>query len=362
MANPITLLTPVNSLYLSDPNGLKVLGQAPFGVYGIQPWMAVGKYQSKYTFTDTITIQAQIEGNIPAIQTGNAKLYLCDYYDPNSGDYKLYGDTVYNRLTGSSIDLNIAPYLKGVQQIAGNFYKNPFLPITTPLKSYLWAFDFTTLGIATAGTYYLLLLNDKLNIPSTHQITYLFSEPFLVKAAHPNTMLFQSQFATNKADNWNVIVTGWYNDYPTNTQTFTPLYSLRIEGYLIDDDPSAVLVGYSQQLWEQVQTFSKLVRMKTLAIGELSTGIPPHMLEMVQAQILADTFWIDNYSYISPSSNNSTQLTKLWKSRRPNAAYPLFYAGTALMERFQAQGAIITPPPPIPSHYFAPDFFSGGFA
>jgi hypothetical protein len=363
MALPITLLPAINSIYISDPNGLKVLGQSPYGAYGIQPWMYAAKYQSKFQFSDSINITAHIQDGIIDGRTSFAKLYLCDFYDPNSGDYRVYGATAYNTTVGSSIDLNVAPYLKGAQELMS--YTDPFTQVVTPLKSYMWAFSFDDLSIADSGTYYLLLVN---SIPiddvgHTYGKTLLFSEPMFMRETHPNTLLFQSTFNTNKADNWNIIVTGWFNDYGAgNSQTYSPVFLNRVDGWVIDDDPSSVLVGYSQQLWEQVQTFSKLVRMKSLAIGELSTGIPPHMLEGITAQILADTFWINQYSYILPNSSNSTQLQKIWKSRRPNAAYPLFYAGTPLMERFQAQGAIITPPPPIPTHYFSPADFSDGFA
>ena len=102
--------------------------------------------------------------------------------------------------------------------------------------------------------------------------------------------------------------------------------------------------------------------MKSLQIGELSIGIPPHILEGITAHVLADTYYINGYPYINLNTSSSTQLGDLWKSRRPNDAYPLLYATTTIMEKYQGQGAIVTPPPPIPSHYFDPASFSGGFA
>jgi hypothetical protein len=353
MPNPITLPYPGNSIYIADPNGLPVLGQSPYGVYGIQPWMAQTSYQSKYTFTDQLLflIHNQLNEDIPS----GAALYLLDQYDPNTGNFHAYGASGYNTVSGS-IDLNTAPYLKGYQAITGNNYVDPFTFAITPLITTMFSFSFSDLGISREGTYYLMVEN-AFETPST-QYQYTFSEPFLIKAAHRDTLLFQSTFNTNKSDNWNVVVTGWYNDYPTNTQTYTSIFLLRAEGYVIDFDPKSVQVSYLQQSYQALQTYSKMVRMKTLKVGELSTGIPPHMMEAISYQILSDTYWINGYSYINFNTSNSTALTDLWKSRRPNDAYPLLYASTMVMERFQSQGAIVTPPPPIPTGEYDPSEYS----
>ena len=365
MSNPISLFPAINSVYISDPNGLPVLGQSPYGTYGIQDWMYAANYQSKVCFDDPLNFTAHIQGTIGGLQSSGANLYLCDYYDPNTGDYKLYGATAYNTIAGGSVNLNIAPFFKGSQQIPGNNYINPLSADNgTPLKSFMWAFSFTDLGISTEDTYYLLFINslNKVVIPPVTVDTIAFSEPIQVRASWPDTLLFQSQFATNKSGRKNVVVTGWFNDYPANTQTYTPIFCNRCEGYVIDDDPNVILAGYPQQMWNTIQTYSEQVRTKTLAIGELSIGIPPHMLEAITAQVQADTFYINTYPYILPINSTSTQKSKLWKSRRPNAAYPLFYAGTALEEVNAGQMAIVTPPPPIPTRYFSPADFSDGFA
>jgi hypothetical protein len=366
MSNPITVLPASNSVCISDPTGLAVLGQSAFGVYGIQPWMSAISYQSKYTFDDTLNITAHIQGNIPLSQASSANLYLCDYYEPNTGKYRVYGSSIYNTTSGSSVDLNIAPYLKGYQQLTGNSYINPLSNDSgTPLLTYMWSFSFSDLEINQSGTYYLLLINaceSLQTFPHPVVITPLFSEPILMQATHPNTLLFQSRFNTNKSDNWNVVITGWWNDFPINSIPFNPTFTQRVEGYVIDFDLKAVQVGYLQQSWQQLQTFAKWVRMKTLKIGEISVGVPPHIIEAVTAQILADTYWINGYSYINFNNSNSSQLGDLWKTRRPDDAYPLLFASTAIMERYQSQGSIVTPPPPLPDNYFAPDYFSGGFA
>lgn len=368
MSNLIGLFPASNSVYISDPTGLPVLGQSPFGVYGIQNWMYPAKYQSKVTFDDKMNFIAHVQGDVIGEQNSDAKMYLCDYYDPNTGTYKVIGSSIYNTTAGSSVDLNSAPYFKGKQQLVGNSYLNPLSADNgTPLKTFMWAFSFTDLSLSTSGTYYLLVMNKlHLDEPNTDTYTPYFSEPMMVQAAWPKTLLFQSTFNTNKSDNWNIVVTGWWNDYNpstrTGTQTYTPIFQNRCEGYVIDYDPKAVQVSYLQQSYQALQTFGKWVRMKTLKIGELETGIPPHILEAISAQILADTYYINGYPYINFNTSNSTQLGDMWKSRRPNDAYPLLYASTMIMEKYQGQAAIVTPPPPIPTRYFDPASFSPGFA
>jgi hypothetical protein len=372
MSNPIADFPASNSVYISDPTGLPVLGQSPFGVYGIQDWMYPAQYQSKVTFDDEMNFTVHIQGDTTGLQNGDAKLYLLDYYDPINGTYKIAGTNIYIPVGASNyytptvgaIDLNVAPYFKGKQQIAGNYYNNPLSTDNgTPLKTFMWSFSFSDLSISTAGTYYLMLVNRlHLDEPNTNTYTPYFSEPMMVQASWKKTLLFQSTFNTNKSDNWNIVVTGWFNDYPANTQTYTPIFQNRCEGYVIDYDPKAVQVSYLQQSYQALQTFGKWVRMKTLKIGELERGIPPHILEAISAQILADTYYINGYPYINFNTSNSTQLGDMWKSRRPNDAYPLIYASTMIMEKYQGQGAIVTPPPPVPTRYFDPASFSPGFA
>ena len=353
MGQPITLLPAINSVYISDPNGLPVLGQSPYGVYGIQDWMYATPYSSKALFTDELNIQVhtQFDSILPSFP----ELFICDFYDTETGDFHVIGASGYNVLTGSSVNLNIAPYLKGYQNIAGNVYENPFDSTVTPLLTTMWAFSFEDLSIADKGVYYLLLVN---NSTTPTAVTYLFSEPINVSDSWPDTILFQSQFNTNKSDNINVIVSGWWDDWTTNAVPYTPVFLLRCEGYIIDLDPKVVNVGYLQQQWQQQQTFARQARMKTLKLGEISTGIPPHMLEAATAQILADTFNANSYSYIVFNTSNSTQLSDMWKSKRYDA-YPLLWANTVLMQRYDAQGAIITPPPTY-SRIFS-GAFSGAF-
>jgi hypothetical protein len=356
---PILLKRANNSVYISDPSGIPVLGQSPYGVHGIRNWSYAAKYQQKYLFSDTITIQIDTQENINDVPSppfvNPPQLYLCDKYDPNTGDFRLYGASVWNSLTGGSVNLNAAPYYKGAQNIANNNWTNPFDSTVYPLVTSMWAFDLATLGISTVGTYYLLLVN-KYKSGASYVAKNYFSEPVYFTNILTNTMNFQSQFLSNKGDNWNMIVSGWYNDYPTNTQPYNPIFNFRCEGFVYDHDLKAVNVGYFQQLWQQSQTFAKQVRFKTLQIGELSTGVPRYILEMVTAQILSDVFWIDNYSYIKDNNSGSPNMSDLWKIRSSNIANPLVYASTSLMERYEAQQAII-PGYAVGSHYFAPDYF-----
>ena len=144
---PTTVLPANNSIYISDPNGLAVLGQSPYGVHGIQDWMTPTPYQQKYLFTDELAIQVHTQ--FDATNPSEPQLYICDYYNPKTGDYKLIGASIYNTLSGSSVNLNIKPYLKGWQNIANNNYVAPFTGVVTPLLTSMWAFSFSDIGIST---------------------------------------------------------------------------------------------------------------------------------------------------------------------------------------------------------------------
>ena len=360
--NPIFLAPPSNSVYISDPDGAHVLGQSPYGVYGIQKWMYAAKYQSEFLFTDPLAIQCHVQ--YYGGEFMQPALYVCDYYNPNLGAYHCVGAATNNTTVGASALLNNQPYLKGMQIIAGNNYQDPNSGATTPLMTGMWSFSFSNLGIATRGTYYLLLVNNVYNGTGFTAKNY-FSEPIFVTDCLPNTLLFQSQFNTNKSGNINTVVTGWSNNAQRGTGIpnipYIPTFLVRCKGYILDEAPKAVLVGYLQQLYQQVQTYGQLVRMKTLKVGELSNGIPPHMLEAITSHILADNYWINGYNYISFNSSNSTVPIDVWKAKRANDAYPLFTASAGIMERFQSQSVITVTAAPGEGNYYAPGYYAPGY-
>jgi hypothetical protein len=95
--------------------------------------------------------------------------------------------------------------------------------------------------------------------------------------------------------------------------------------------------------------------MKTLKVGELSTGIPPYLLEMVTTAILSDIWVVDEYSYICFNASSQNTLGDMWKTTR-NDNWTLLYANTPIMERYQAQGAIVSPTPVMFGRIFTGEF------
>lgn len=355
-----------NTLYISDQEGLPVLGQSPYGVHGIQRWQFPAKYYQKLLFSDNIVIQMHTQYAVSLSGTSYVcpapKLYLCDYYDPNTGSFHVVGATVNNTTSGSSINLNAAPYLKGAQLILGNDYIDPYSGSVDPLKSYMWAFNFEDLSLDTPGNegavFYLLFDNISYETYPTEVHQYLFSEPFMVRESKLNyspTLYIESGYNANVSSDKNVVITNWYNDYPTNTEVYSPVFTKRVEGYIIDFDPKAVNVGYLQQMYDQQQVFTQQKRMKILKVGELSLGIPPYLLEMVTTAILSDMWTVDRYSYIcfNPSSQNT--LSDMWKTQRDDNR-TLLFANTPIMERYSAQGAIVSPTPNMFGRIFTGEF------
>lgn len=361
MAYHVTVKCALNSVYISDEDGLRVMGQSPYGRHGIQEWQFANKYQQKAIFTDEIAIQVHTQyatrlgGTSYTVPVPN--LYICDYYDPNSGNFHVIGAAANNIITGSSIDLNVAPYMKGRQFITGNDYVNPYSGDVTPLNSSMWVFDFTTLGISTKGTYYLLLDNISYNDPyPTEEHQYLFSEPIYMTDTLANlpthTLLLQSTYNTNVSGSKNVLVSGWLT---SPTEPYSPVFGLRFEGFIVDFDLKAINIGYMKQSYDQSQIFTEQKRMKTLKVGELSTGIPPYLLEMITSGLISDMWAIDDYSYILFNPSAQTSLSDLWKTRRSDV-WTLVYAATAIMERYEAQGAIVTPTPIFYERIFTGEF------
>lgn len=367
MPNVINVKCAANSIYLSDENGQPVLGQAPYGVYGIQNWQYPNKYFSKVQFSDVISIQmhtqkysrdtaAEVDRPCPQPQ-----LFLCDFYDPNTGSFRVYGQTVYNTTSGSTVDLNARPYFKGDQTLPSNSYTDPFTNTQDLLRSTMWSFSFSDLSITASGVYYLLFVNywyEDGDYPTASEFK-LFSEPMQVQTSHLNTLYFTATYNTNRSDEDNVIVSGWYDDASEETP-YNPLFTGRIEGYILDLDPKAINVGYLQQLYDQIQVYAKQKRMKTLKLGELSTGIPPHILEQATALMFSDLWFINGWSYIMFNPSSQTTLTDIWKSNRKDG-WTLFYATTAIMERYGAQKAIVSPSFSSGGGIFTGEF-SGEFA
>lgn len=337
----VTLFSRSSSIAFSPaiPTGLNVVGQASYSQVNAsrRSWQNGTPYSQKALFTDNILIQVHTQlytgasGNYP-------KLYLCDGY----------GSVI------SGIDLNSAPYLKSVQHVPGNSYVDPFTGVSVPLNTTTWVFNFADfpMQIPQTGYKYYFLRMDNV-ISSGDPTISNYSEPILVSANHDTTMLFQFNYNTNIAKK-NIIVSGLYDDFPTNSVTYTPTFALRCEGYIKDMASKVINIGYAQQGWEQRQIMTDQKIMFELRAGEGRLGIPYYMLRKLTEAVLSD-FWavINNgdtaaYSYIVFNNGSSTALTDLWKIKE-SEGLPLIFANCILQERDESQQALVSPP----TDYFA---------
>lgn len=324
----ITLFPPSTSVafYPAIPSGLNVLGQASY-LQTIQNWQATIPYWQKIASDDELAILVHTQASL-ATPITNPKLYICDQY--------------LNEI--SAIDLSLAPYNKGTQFVSANTIINPYTQSLNYLLSTLWVFKFSdfTADLGDSDFYYLRL--DNYNQDTATVATVCYSEPLLVRATHDNTLKFDFNYNTSNAQK-NALISGWYDDYPTNTIPYSPVFSQRCEGYIYPLDIKALNIGYLQQSYLQNQLRTLQQRTWTLKLGEISTGIPDYMLEKVTEVMLADNVTIDGYPYILYNPSSSSNLADLWKVRGAGDAAPLRYAATAIMEKTDAQKALFDPVP-----------------
>ena len=329
-----------NSLYFYPevPSGLNVLGQASYGEQ-LMDWQPRLPYNQKALFTDNISLQFHCGYSSSLATTLSAAVYITDYL----------GNVI------AGVDLNTAPYLKGVQTISGNTFTFPNGGVNVPLKSYQWAFTFGDFPseIPDGGDYYVKLVVSLTDIHGTTTSEY-FSEVIRLTDSHPDTKLFQYLYNTNIASK-NIVNSGWFNDYPTNSQPYTLSFSLRSEAYINLFSPKVINVGYSQQNYQQVQIKTRQVTTYTLKVGEISIGIPYYMLQKLTEALLADTLYIDNFAYIVYNPQGQTSLSDMWKIKDSDIS-PLVFAQTAIMLVSESQNALVSPTPPRYGRIFTDEF------
>ena len=337
MAAPdfITISPNFNSYYFSDStnNGLNVLGQADFQ-HQILPFQYRTIYFAKSVMSDYVSLQFHI------FFSGIPTLYLCDRHQ--------------NIITGATASLNSAPFYKGLQVVTGNTWDDPFTHYTYGLTSHMYNFQWSDLAsYVTANTplsvYYLMF--EQVTGGETSQI---FSEPILLynstfdnwgnQDGQRNTLSFTAQYNANRAANTNVVVAGWYNDYPTSTQPYFPTFYTRCEGYVLPIDPKAVNFGYYMQNYIQNFQFGQQVPQKILKLGELSPGIPDYMLQIITEFLLSDQIIINGTWYKTVNQSSNTSPSDLWKSKRDDVS-ALLYANTVLSLGSLSQQAMVSPVP-----------------
>ena len=321
----ITINALSSSVAFADMNASlpQVMGQVHYDDY-VGDWQNHPPYQQKVLNTDNLTIMVKTQlgsggsGNYP-------QLYICDH----------------NKVKIDTVDLNEAPYLKGVQHIAGDNFNDPYTGSSAPMQTACWSFNFNDFvtQIPKGGIFYLRLDNVDTVGPVT---TSYYSEPLFVSNVWDDTRLITFFYNSDNAEK-NIVVGGWFDDFDIgSTIPYNPVFSLRVEGVITNEAPKGINIGYLQQSYNQLQIKTNQKRIRTLKLGEISIGIPDYLLEMAIEAIQADNVFIDNYGYILFGAN-SDNLSEIVKMKRPNDAWPLVMAECALMERYEEQRALMNP-------------------
>jgi len=319
-AQRITIFPLSNSVKISRdrdvPKGLQILGQAVYGLT-IQDWQPAQQYYQKIGLNDTITIMVHVQGG-----SSIAKLYLCDKYQQEI----------------STIDLNVAPYFKGGQSLAGNTWTAVSTGTSYPLNSYLFSFTPSAFTDIVDGEFYYIRCDNEMTGEDT--LSY-WSEPLNIATDHPDTMLFTFTYNSNVARK-NIIIGGWYNDFPFNSDPYSAVFYQRCEALVSVFVPKVINVGYVKQSYSQVQIKTDQVSTFTLKVGEVSIGIPYYMLQMITEALLADKLTIDDFPYIVFNPQSQTSLSDLWKIKDSEIA-PLIFASTTIALVSESQNAIANP-------------------
>lgn len=346
------LISPnINSYYFSDAdnNRLNVLGQADFQ-YQILPFQQRVLYLAKSLMTDPATVEFHNFNSSGGI-THFPSLHLCDIGQ--------------NVIGGADAILNVAPAYKGHQVIDGNVWTDPFAGGDYPLISSLWNFLWSDLAAfitpdTPLSVYYLMVsVADKI----------YYSEPIYLRNSklndwdweigHPNTLQFRIQNKSNKSQNTNVVVSGWFNDWPTNTIPYFPEFVIRAEGYVRQMDMKVVNIGYLAQSYQQLLISGQQIPQQVLKLGELSTGVPYYMLQMITEALLSDQCLINNYWYKIWNPSSQTTPADLWKVKTDDCS-PLIFANCPLTLGSYAQQAMVDPVP-APSTRFHDSAFDSFF-
>lgn len=308
----------------------------------IQDWQAELPYLVKVGMTDTVNV---------LVHTNFFSFF--PIYSPTLSILDKYKNVI------STINLNIAPYWKGWQFIGTNILVNPYNKTDIiPLQTNLWSFSFADLMLEE-GTYYLQLRNNNQFDSANYQ--YYTSEPMSVMNSFDDTNLISFTYNTNNFKK-NIIITGWFQDYPTNTSPFNPVFSQRIEGYMIPIPPKVINIGYQQQLYQQLQIQTQQLQFWKLTVGEVSIGIPFVMLTLITEALLADIVYINiqpntnaGYLIIIYNPQGSSQTADLWKVKTADLN-PLLFGEIVVMTKYNSQRAFITPGPPVSGRLHGPEF------
>jgi hypothetical protein len=327
------------------PNGLNVLYQGDLAHqvlpmdanYGNQATL----YYAKNLMTDPVTMQFHTVYDYGGAAVAAPTLFITDV----------------NQKVIASINLNAAPYFKGTNVLPGNLFTDAYSGAQYQLQSNTWNFTWSLFAsYITPGNIYSLMLTVPALMGATK--TY-YSEPILLYASVydswlnqgnlTNTQLFAAQYKSNRAGSTNVIVSGWYNNYPTNTIPYFPTFYCRCEARVKKFDPKLINIGYLSGNYQQIAVWAQKIQQRMLKLGENSLGIPDYMLDIItelltsdQVSITGDSSLFYEYKIWNPQAQ--TTPSDLWKITR-NDVYHLIYANCPLTLGNANQTAMVTPTP-----------------
>ena len=290
-------------------------------------WQTKLPYLNKRLFNDYITLQFKTQMNSamdiyhsPVLYTNFAKLNLCKSKIGDKG-YPVPDNiisTYTTALNGTSLSSSItkAPlsgtnFLWGVQRANYDNYNNPIDSTQTPLVSYMYQFTASALGLnllTDSGIYFLRF--DNYDVDGGIQTWY--SEPILFYGndalqTFPLTLEFECANSINKND---IIIDNWFN----NTLHAQVVNTIRVEGTILELEFKGIYLGYLQQDWLASNTYTKSWKTWNLGIGNITSGVPSTMFEIITKIMEMDYVLINNNYYVyDVASGGSQSPTSAWK-------------------------------------------------
>ena len=305
----ITLTPMVNMPFYQEGNNVNILGQVPYELQVIKNgWQGDHPYYLQTLYSDPITIQVHTQSNSPGECYNPPTLSICMAQQSDTqdafGNARTYTAprTLYLpwNQTALTAVLNAAPIYKGSVQLFGNIFTDPITGIVTQLDTTTWQFSFEQLAsyFPNGGLFFFCITNNPTNTGTDAPIKN-YSEPIFVDNLLPLTHLFQSGYNSNRSKKF-VVNTGFYNDWPTNSQPFTPAWFTRVPCRINGPyDPQTVVIDYYGQNYQNLFIDSTTTSTFTLNIGADSAGVPDYEKRRCIEAITADSFYIDTVPYVT---------------------------------------------------------------
>lgn len=280
-------------------------------------WQTPTTYMQKRTFNDycTVYVQTNAVGSTPVWPTLT--------------------------ISNGSVGYAILPATFGIgyQRVPGNYYTDPITGTQTQLDTFFWKFQMGALldpdTESGCWTMTMRVYGDAgLTIYRDYQ-----SEPILVYAEQPGTVLIEAQNNTNRTSQ-SVIAAGWTGD-------IVPTFQQRVEAQILEYMPKGLYVGFLEQNYLQAQLNAQNFRTFKFYLGDVSPGVPAYMFEKVSELFITD-LWKINGKYYTLDADNRNSVAVMWENQDPQASN-LVWPNIAIRERFVAQNVFVneTPTPDL---------------